>query len=57
MNTLKTHYEERISCDYFHAAVLEGYWKGFCSYEIADWLGADPVIVARIMDDYATLGY
>lgn len=43
--------------DEFHAAILEGHWQGLCAYEIAYQLGADPVTVARILDDYYTLGY
>lgn len=42
--------------DDFHAAILEGHWMGLCGYEIAHDLGADPVIVARIIDDYEALG-
>jgi hypothetical protein len=43
--------------DDFHSQILEGHWQGLCSYEIAAELGADPVIVARIIDDFNTLGY
>lgn len=43
--------------DDFHAAILEGYWQGLCGYEIAYQLGADPVVVARIIDDFRSLGY
>jgi hypothetical protein len=43
--------------DDFHSQILEGYWQGLCSYEIAAELGADPVIVARIIDDFNTLGF
>lgn len=43
--------------DYFHAAILEGHWQGLCAYEIAHQLAADPVIVARIIDDYESMGF
>ena len=43
--------------DAFHSAILEGHWQGLCAYEIAHQLAADPVIVARIIDDFETLGF
>lgn len=43
--------------DDFHATILEGYWQGFYAYEIAQMIGADPIIVARIMDDFESMGY
>lgn len=43
--------------DHFHSTILEGYWQGLCAYEIADQLGADPIIVARIIDDFESMGY
>lgn len=43
--------------DNFHSTILEGYWQGLCAYEIADQLGADPIIVARIIDDFESMGY
>ena len=46
-----------LEMDDFHSAILEGYWWGLNAYEIAQDIGADPVIVARIIDDFETLGY
>ena len=46
-----------LEMDDFHSAILEGYWWGLNAYEIAHDIGADPVIVARIIDDFETLGY
>lgn len=43
--------------DYFHAAILQGFWKGYEACDIAEQLGADPIIVARIMDDFESMGY
>jgi len=43
--------------DYFHSAILQGYWQGLCAYEIAEQLGGDPIIVARIIDDFESMGY
>lgn len=43
--------------DNFHATILEGYWQGLCAYEIAHMLGDDPTIIARIMDDFESMGY
>ena len=43
--------------DDFHSQILEGHWQELCAYEIADQLGADPTIVARIVDDFNALGY
>jgi hypothetical protein len=43
--------------DEFHCTILEGYWWGLNACEIAHDMGADPVIVARIIDDFETLGY
>lgn len=42
--------------DEFHSTILEGHWWGLNATEIAHELGADPVIVARIIDDFDTLG-
>ena len=46
-----------LNMDFFHSATLEGYWQGLEPHEIATELGADPTIVARIMDDYESMGY
>lgn len=43
--------------DGFHSQVLEGYWWGLTSYEIAEMTGEDPVIIATIMDTFRDLGY
>ena len=43
--------------DYFHGAILEGYWQGLEPCEIAHQLGADVIIVARIVDDFKALGF
>jgi hypothetical protein len=43
--------------DNFHSQVLEGYWWGLTSYEIADMTGEDPCIIATIMDTFRDLGY
>lgn len=43
--------------DYFHSAILDGYWQGFNATEVAEMLGDDPIIVARIMDDFRSLGF
>ena len=43
--------------DYFHSAILQGFWKGYEACDIAEQLGADPIIVARIMDDFESMGY
>lgn len=43
--------------DDFHSTILEGHWWGLDAHEIADQLGADPTIVARIVDDFNSLGY
>jgi hypothetical protein len=40
-----------------HAAILEGFWAGFTSYEIAEQLGEDPRYVSCIMDTFRDLGY
>lgn len=42
--------------DDFHSQILEGHWWGLNACEIAQELAADPVIVARIIDDFETLG-
>ena len=43
--------------DDLHSTILEGYWKGYNAHEIAQWVGEDPAFVARVMDDFKTLGY
>jgi len=43
--------------DYEHSAVLEGLWKGLDAWEIAEQLGMDTAYVARLMDDYRSMGY
>lgn len=43
--------------DGLHATILEGYWKGFNAYEIAQWTGEDAAYVARVMDDFSSMGY
>lgn len=43
--------------DFIHSAILQGYWQGLCSYEIADQLGEDPAYVSRIIDDFESMGY
>jgi hypothetical protein len=49
--------KQMLEMDEFHSTVLEGYWWGLNACEIAHDMGADPVIVARIIDDFETLGY
>ena len=46
-----------LNMDKPHAAILEGFWAGFTSYEIAEQLGEDPRYVACIMDTFRDLGY
>lgn len=43
--------------DYFHSAILEGYWQGREACDIAHQLGADVIIVARIMADFESMGF
>ena len=43
--------------DEFHSVILEGHWQGMNAHEIADELGADPTEVARIVDDFVSMGY
>ena len=43
--------------DNYHATILEGYWQGLEAWEIAAQIGADPILVARIMNDFESMGY
>ena len=43
--------------DDLHSTILEGYWWGLDAHEVAQLTGEDPCIVARIMDDFRSLGY
>ena len=53
----RTHKEKHMyEMDDFHSQILEGHWWGLNATEIAHELGADPVIVARIIDDFEMLG-
>ncbi len=40
-----------------YAQILEGYWQGRTAHEIAECMGLDSAFVARVMDDFTTLGY
>jgi len=46
-----------IPMDYDHAAVVEGLWQGLEAWEIAEQVGMDTAYVARLMDDYRSMGY
>jgi hypothetical protein len=46
-----------LNMDKPHSQILEGFWAGFTSYEIAEQLGEDPRYVACIMDTFRDLGY
>jgi len=46
-----------VPMDYEHSAVLEGLWKGLDAWEIAEQLDMDTAYVARLMDDYRSMGY
>jgi hypothetical protein len=46
-----------LNMDKPHSQILEGFWAGFTSYEIAEQLGEDFQYVACIMDTFRDLGY
>lgn len=53
----KTFTEQMLFSDNLYSTILEGYWKGFNASEVAQWIGEDPAFVARVMDDFRSLGY
>ena len=53
----KTFTEQMLFEDNNYSTILEGYWKGYNAHEIAQWVGEDPAFVARVMDDFRSLGY
>jgi hypothetical protein len=46
-----------LNMDKPHSQILEGFWAGFTSYEIAEQIGECPRYVASIMDTFRDLGY
>jgi hypothetical protein len=40
-----------------YAQILEGFWQGLTAHDIADQMGLETAFVARVMDDFRTLGY
>ena len=53
----KSFTEQLLFGDNQYAQILEAYWAGYNASEVAQWLGEDPSFIARVMDDFRSLGY
>jgi hypothetical protein len=53
----KTFTEQLLFGDNQYSQILEGYWRGHDAHEIAQWLGESSAFIARVMDDFRSLGY